>query len=77
MAVRQSAGGRLRNSGSRLRPCISDDAGSWATSRNVGAKSTFSAIASLRVRGAMPAGQRTTNGMRIDSSYMKRLSNIP
>jgi hypothetical protein len=48
--------------------------GSPAASRNVGAKSTFSAMASLCVPDSMPAGQRTRNGIRIDSSYMNRLS---
>ena len=61
----------------RLRPCISGGAGSPATSRNVGAKSMFRAIASLLVPGLMPAGHRTRNGIRIDSSYMNRLSNSP
>ena len=48
-----------------------------AASRNVGAKSTFNAIARLLVPRLMPSGQRTRNGMRSDSSYMKRLSNMP
>jgi len=39
--------------------------------------STQAAMASLRVPGLIAAGQRTRNGMRSDSSYMKRLSNRP
>ena len=37
----------------------------------------LSAIALTRVPGLITAGQRTTNGMRSDSSYMNRLSNNP
>ena len=51
--------------------------GSAAASRNVGAKSTFKPSASLLVPGLIAAGQRTRNGIRIDSSYMNRLSNMP
>ncbi len=56
---------------------MSADGGRPATSRNVGAKSTLSAIASMRVPGLITAGQRTRNGIRSDSSYMNRLSNRP
>ena len=45
-----------------------------AASRNVGAKSTFSAMASASEPGRITAGQRTSSGMRRLSSYMKRLS---
>jgi hypothetical protein len=48
-----------------------------AASRNVGAKSTLSAIASEREPGRTTAGQRTRNGIRRLSSYMKRLSKRP
>ncbi len=44
---------------------------------STGAKSTLSPIASLRVPGRIPAGQRTRNGIRSDSSYISRLSNQP
>ena len=77
MDVRQSAGVRPRNTGSRLRPCMSAGTGRPAASRNVGAKSAFTAIALLRVPGLIAAGHRTRNGMRSASSYMKRLSNSP
>ena len=73
----ERSGVRPRNNGSMLCPCISLGIGSPATARNVGAKSTFNAIASLRDPALIDAGQRTRNGMRSDSSYMKRLSNMP
>ena len=34
-------------------------------------------MASTRVPGLITPGQRTRTGMRSDSSYMKRLSNMP
>jgi len=75
--VRQSCGVRPLRIGNRLRPCISLDAGSSAASRNVSAKSILRAIASLLVPGLIRAGQRARSGMRIDSSYMNRLSKRP
>jgi len=45
-----------------------------AKSSSVAAKSTFSTIASVRLPGWMDFGYRTRNGMRIDSSYIQRLS---
>ena len=48
-----------------------------ASSRNVGAKSQLMPRASDVVPGLIPAGQRTRNGIRNESSYMNRLSNSP
>ena len=56
---------------------MSAGTGSPAASRNVGAKSGLMAMRLARVPGLITPGQRTRNGMRIDSSYMNRLSNSP
>ena len=48
-----------------------------AISMKVGAKSMFKAMAACVEPGLMTPGQRIRNGMRIDCSYMNRLSNQP
>ena len=72
-ASRQSAlVGSPRSRGEKSRPsCLTSDGTSKpAMARIVANVSTLPTIASTRVPGFTTAGQRTSSGTRIDSSYM-------
>src|SRR5215467_8601171 len=60
--------------GTRLSPFISAGIGIPATSRMVGARSRFRAILSEAPPAGIRAGYRTISGMRMEGSYIKRLS---
>ena len=56
---------------------MSSGTGRPAISKNVSAKSRFETSDSQTEPGLVTPGQRTSRGMRYDSSYMNRLSNQP